>query len=68
MASINPEPWELRKRLRTPKPINHMKRKIRQRLESRGDNVSETTSNAGGGSTAANRANNRASAEVTKNN
>ena len=58
MASINPEPWELRKRMRTPKPVNHMKRRIRKRLES---NVSENTSNAGGDDSARN----RKSAEVT---
>ena len=32
MASLNPEPWELRKRLRSHVPVNHLKQRVKKRL------------------------------------
>jgi len=34
MASLNPEPWEMRKKLKSPRPVDHVKRRSRQRIES----------------------------------
>jgi len=34
MANLNPEPWELRKRLKSQRPVNNLKRKVRDRLNS----------------------------------
>ena len=34
MASLDPEPGELQKKLNSPRAVNHLKRRVRQRFES----------------------------------
>ena len=39
MASLNPKPRELRKRLKSHKPVNRLKRKVNERLYKASQNV-----------------------------
>ena len=33
MASLNPDPWELHKKMKSLEPVNHMRRRIKERID-----------------------------------